>query len=260
MKDQFVIACIENAANAAVVLPWARHMAERLNHKGLMALHVSPEKGDDGWLKELGVPYVSMQGDWATAIEGLPIAFNGILTVAASDPKAPRTSLTHPKTLLHEFRNCKTAYLVVNGNCAPRAPFTASLTLTHRREGKEKLVWASYLARFVGGQVVIASPHYRDEDLRMRWHNNMRFVNKVFGPLEIQYSTFTIHPSTLTSPDLAAINELKPDLLIARTTDIREKDLIDLLLPHPEVQLLTHPLHPLILFLNPRDDLYILCD
>lgn len=261
MKDQFVIACVEDPASAALVLPWARHFAEHLRHKGLMALHVSREKGDDGWLQELGVPYVSMQGDWATAIEGLPTAFGGILAVAAVNPDAPRTSLSHPKTLLREFGNCKTAYLVVSGQgpvTGGQGPMDAALTMTHRREGKEKLVWASYLARFLQSKITIAHPDYQDQDLRMRWRNNMRYADKVFSPLELKYSTATVGSST--QPDLATLDELHPGLLIARTTDTRDRDLVDWLLPRPELRLLTHPSHTPLLFLNPRDDLYILCD
>ena len=130
--------------------------------------------------------------------------------------------------------------------------------MTHRREGKEKLVWASYLARFVDSSVTIAHPDYRDGDLRMRWRNNMRFVEKMFSPLGIDYTTALLSRSTRV--DLAALDELHPDLLIARTTDTRERDFIDWLLPLPEYRLLTHPSHTPLLFLNPRDDLYILCD
>ena len=321
-KDQFVIACVESAESAAIVLPWARHFAECLNHKGLMVLHVSTTATDDSWLKELGVPFVSMRGDWRTAIEGIPTAFNGILAVAAVNPAAPRTSLTHPKKLLHEFKNCKTAYLVVGSRRSEsgrveesksqkveksksqrveeslshpdsqspgdsktqRVNFnfpacsqalstaelniiseklstfnfsltTSLLTMTHRREGKEKLVWASYLARFLGSRITIAHPDYRDGDLRMRWKNNMRFVDKMFTPLGITYTDAVAYGDDHKNLDL-----LQPDLLIARTSDPRERDIVDLLSPLPEYRLLIHPSHTPILFLNPRDDLYILCD
>lgn len=269
MKDQFVIACVEDAASAATVLPWARHFAERLRHKGLMALHVSREKGDDSWLRDLGVPYVSMQGEWATAIEGLPTAFNGILAVAAVNPAAPRSSLTHPKTLLREFASCKIAYLCVSdrsgtggdgrdGHIPPISIQHSALTMTHRREGKEKLVWASYVARFLGSRITIAHPGYKDQDLRMRWRNNMRYADKIFTPMELTYGTAIVTSST--QPDLAALDELRPDLLIARTTDTRDRDLVDWFLPRPEQRLLTHRSATPLLFLNPRDDLYILCD
>lgn len=257
-KDQFVIACVESVENAAIVLPWARHFAECLNHKGLMMLHISKDLADDSWLKALDVPYVSMHGNWQTAIEGIPTAFNGILAVTAVNTAAPRTSLTHPKTLLHEFKSCKTAYLAVGAHFpAGKAawPQTSLLTMTHRREGKESLVWASYLARFLGSHITIAHPDYRDADLRMRWRNNMRFVDKMFVPFSINYTN-----ATAFGNDLKNMEALQPDLLIARTTDTRERDLFDLLLPLPEYRLLSHPSHTPVLFLNPRDDLYILCD
>ena len=294
MKDQFVIACVESPESAAVVLPWARHFAERLNHKGLMALHVSSSKQrDDEWLKALGVPYVSMCGDWATAIEGLPTAFKGILAVTAVNPEAPRSSLTHPKTLLREFRNCKTAYLCVSSevggrrselcdasanselrirsevggrrselcdasaNSELRIPNSA-LTMTHRREGKELLVWASYLARFLDSRITIAAPYYKDAGLWKKLANNLHFAEKLFDSLNIDLYRNMLH--TTVNTDLATLDELHPDLLIARTTDPRDRDLVDLLLPLPELRLLTHPSHTPLLFLNPRDDLYILCD
>lgn len=273
-KDQFVIVCVDSATTAATALPWARHWAEQLNHKSLFALHVSRDGGTPDWLTRLDVPYVSLQGDWHTAIEGLPTAFNGILAVTAVDPTAPRTSLAHPKTLLHEFRDCKVAYLVVSDTSGlhntatppPGGPESsglrgrplAVLTMTHHREGKEKLVWASYLARFLRYNIAIAHPDYRDGDLRMRWRNNMRFVDKLFSPLGIDYTTPTL--PKLTQVDMLAIEHLHPDILIARTTDTRERDLVDWLLPRIEPRLLTHHSHTPILFLNPRDDLYILCD
>ena len=130
--------------------------------------------------------------------------------------------------------------------------------MTHRREGKEKLIWASYLARFLDCRITIAHPDYRDKDLHLRWRNNMRFVDKIFTPLDIHYSTATLLRSTQV--DLAVLDEMHPDLLIARTTDTRERDLVDWFLPLPEIRLLTHTSHTPLLFLNPRDDLYILCD
>lgn len=268
MKDQFVIACVESAESAAMVLPWARHFAECLNHKGVIAMHVKPENGSDTglpeWLMNLGVPYVSMKGQWRTAVEGIPTAFNGILAVTAVNTASPCQSLTNPATLLREFKNCKTAYLCVSKPfyAAFRTPNTA-LTMTHRREGKEKLVWASYLARFLGSTVTIAHPDYRDQGLRQRWRDNMRFADKVYAPLGISYAATTLHRTGFSlhdNLDLSALVQLRPDLLVARTTDVRERDLIDLLTPTPEYRLLTHPSGTPLLFLNPRDDLYILCD
>lgn len=256
MKDQNVILCVDSAQNAATALPWARHFAEHLNHKGIIALHVG-EPTAPQWLQQLEIPYISMHGQWSTAIEGLPTVFNGILAVAACDPEAPRTSIANPHTLLRAFRNSKIAYLAVNRHSLLTVSQSV-LTLTHRSEGKEKLVWASYLARFLNSEITIASPDYRDADLRWRLGNNLIFADKIFNPLNITYNRHTL-PST-THVDRASIDDLHPNLLIARTTDTRDRDFLDWLAPLPEYRLLTHPSHTPLLFLNPRDDLYILCD
>ncbi len=258
-KDQYVVACVEDAASAALVLSWARLFAERLRHKGLMVLHVRAHAGEvPEWLKQLGVPYACLKGDWHTAIEGLPTAFGAILAVTAVNPDAPRSSLTNPRTLLREFGTCKIAYLCVGCGYTQGESATAALTLTHRREGREKLIWASYLARFLDYRIALAHPDYRDADLRQRWQNNMRFADKIFAPLEIQYTSPSIDGSTRV--DLATLDQQHPDVLIVRATDPRDRDLIDLLHTPVDLRLLTHPSRTPILFLNPRDDLYILCD
>lgn len=256
MKDQFVIACIDRPEDAATVLPWAEALASRLRHKSLMVLNVSHE-GNAPWLKHIGHPYVGLRGEWSTAIEGLPTAFNGILAVTAVDRTAPRHVLANPRTLLQQFRKCKTAYIAVPVG-VPFCTDRTALTLTHRREGKEKLVWASYLARFAGAALTIAHPDYSDRGLRQRFLNNMQFVKKMYTPLEIDWLDALL--SRNTNVDACALDELHPDLLVAMTTDTRERDLFDLFAPRPELRLLTRQQPTPILFLNPRDDLYILCD
>ena len=72
-KDQFVIACLESPAAADTVLPYARYFAAQLK-KGIIVLNVSKD-GQNDWLKQYGLPYVGLKGDWKTAIDGLPTAF-----------------------------------------------------------------------------------------------------------------------------------------------------------------------------------------
>lgn len=260
MKDQFVVACVESPATAPAVIAAARHFAERLRHKGLMLLNVGRDAKAE-WIKDYGLPYAALQGDWATAIEGLPTAFNAILAVAAVDPQAPRSSIANPRTLLRVFGKCKVAYLVVDKGFAPDANYTpahTALTVDFHRESKEKLIWASYLARFLAAKLTIALPQYKDQGLRTLQDNNVRYIDKVFTPLDIRYAKTTL-PASHT-PDLEALDSLRPDLLIALTADPRATDPIDWIFGTADRRLLTHPSATPILFLNPRDDLYVLCD
>ena len=260
--DQFVVACVESPETAPAVIATARYFAERLRDKQLMLLNVSRKEKAE-WIKDFGIPYVAMSGDWATAIEGLPTAFNAVLAVTAVDSSAPRPSIANAHTLLRTFRKCKIAYLVVNAELTHYSPINAALTVDYHRESKEKLIWASYLARFLGAELTIATPQYRDAGLRELQSNNIRYIDKVFPPLGITYRSkrLPVKGNNLRSnPDLQAIDILQPDILLARATDPRATDPLDWIFGTPDRLLLTHPSHTPILFLNPRDDLYILCD
>ncbi len=262
-KDQHVIACIESASTADAVIACAQHCAERLNHKGVILLNVSPEGTDNSWIKGYGVPYVGMHGDWKTAIGGLPTAFGGILAVTLVDPTAPRTSITHPATMLRTFGECKTAYLTIGKDWRAdggRWPRSVAMTVDHRRESKEKLIWASYFARFFGSQLTMARPAYRDEDLLRRQNENIRFLSKFFSSLNVEYKEASISNKTFAVPDATALAELSPDMLVSLCTDRRDLDVGDWLLGAPERRLLGHANNTPILFLNQRDDLYVLCD
>lgn len=263
-KDQHVIACVDRPQDADIVLAYARHYAECLNHKGIILLNVSSD-GNADWIKEYGVPYIGLKGDWKTAIDGLPTAFGGILAVTAIDHNAPHGCLAHPHTLRRQFATCRSAYLVVHNDSNKSTPqfsrpTLATLTLDHRRESKEKLIWGSYIARFLGCRLTVASPDYKDEGLRQKWQNNMTFMDKMYRSLNVDYTTATIANKTFGNLDVTALDTLSTDLLVAMTTDARDRDVGDWLLGVPERKLLSHPSATPILLLNQRDDLYVLCD
>ena len=58
----------------------------------------------------------------------------------------------------------------------------------------------------------------------------------------------------------AALERLRPELLIAMTSDPRDRDVVDWIVRRPERRLLERRPYTPLLFLNQRDDLYILCD
>lgn len=259
-KDQHIIACIEKEEDATTLLHYANLCARQL-HKGIIAINASPHEKAD-WLANLGVPYVAMSGEWKTIVDNLPNALGGVLAVCMANPDAARRSLTHPSTLLRTFRDCKTAYLIVSPQSVQshQWPATVALTLDHRRESKEKLIWASYMVRFFGSRLQVATPTYKDADLHHRLGNNLQFLGKMFRSLGIEYTTVPIATRATSIIDICAIEQHRPDLLIAMTTDTREHDIGDLILGSREKHLVQHSSHTPLLLLNQRDDLYVLCD
>ncbi len=256
-------------------MPTAHLFAEKLR-KGIILLSCSP--GAENWIERFDVPFMALKSDWKTAIDNLPTAMNAVLAITLSNPKASRSSITHPRTLLKTFRECKVAYLVCSGECVVGStreqilptthyPLPTFLTIDHQRESKEKLIWASYMARFFGSTVTILHRNYRDAAFRMRWHNNMRYLDKIFSSLNLTYETAVLEGgSEFGNPDLLAIKQLSPftshlsPLFIALVPDRRDRDLGDLFSSPAELRLIKNHAHLPILLLNQRDDLYVLCD
>ena len=266
-NDQAVIACIEDPASAPAVIAYARHFAHQLREKRIILLNVSPHSKAD-WLAQYNLPFVAMQGSWRTAVEGFHSAFNAILAVTAVNSLAPRSSITHPRTLLRTFRPSKIAYLCVPFDLhSPNTKFHTLLTLDHHRESKQKLIWASYLARFLKSPLTFSLPQYRDTDLLRRQQNNLQFANKFFSSLQppLTFASEPIPYSHFSNPDLTTLNSSHfshpaARILIALATDLRAFDPLDFILGPPEQRLLAHTSRTPILFLNQRDDLYVLCD
>lgn len=260
-NDLHVILCAESATEVQALLPLARHCATGLR-KGLMLLTCGT--GDSSWIEHLDIPYAALKSDWRSAIERLPDLFGGILAIVACNPQAERSRLVHPATLLKAFSTSRIAYMAVPQGCPMPGkgwPHRVALTLTDRRESKEKLIWASHFGRLMGSTTLAVHHHYRDEAMLTRFRNNIRYLEKTFGMLGIPWEDRPLDGThQFSNPDPVAYGTVESDLFIAQTTDPRERRLITLLTGTPERRLLLTATPRPILFLNQRDDLYILCD
>jgi hypothetical protein len=262
-RDQFVVVCAESLEAAQQLIPTARHAAEQM-HKGLMLLTCA--EGGGQWAPQTGIPYVSLRGDWQAAIAGLPTVFNAILAVTLADHKAPKGSFANPRQMLDNFAQCKVAYIVVNADPEGRQPVRydwrrVAITLDHRRESKEKVIWASYLARFFGSRITVWHRQYSDGGFQSRLENNIRYMDKIFGSFGLEYERRPYSEgSQYGNPDLAAAPQCLADLYVAQVPERRLPG-IPLRIGVPNEQKLLRLLAGTpVLFLNERDDLYILCD
>lgn len=257
-KDQFIALCADSLADARWLLPFAQGLSVAFR-KGII-LFTCGEDGDR-WVDEVDCPHVVLRGEWADAVEAMPTAFNVVLALVACNPHAPRQALANPKQLLKSFRQSKIAYLAVPSGLKELRTHRVALTLDHQRESKEKLLWASYMARFCHSAIHVYHFPYTDADFRNRLNNNIRYLDKIFASLSIPYEQ---HPllrgSQYSHPDLGALALGECDLFISLVADSRDRDFLDALLPSPPLRLLRSAGDIPILFLNQRDDLYIMCD
>lgn len=275
MKDQFVIAYLADLTMNDEVLSHAAFLAQMLN-KGLILLYVEdPKYGNISYteatptLLQLEAKYpqvhpahVALKGKTQEIINALPTMLNGVIAVAGVNTNARRGALTHFRQVLSIFSQCKIAYLTV------QAPLTSShqydkvaYGIDFRKESKEKLIWASYFARFNNSRITMLHFDYSDEGLRTKWHNNVKFMQRFFKGLGVQYDQQTVSGRALFPETIicqaAAQNY---GVLISVTTDTRDLDIIEWFAGVAEHRTIRNPYHLPILFLNPRNDIYVLCD
>ncbi|MBR6992401.1 MAG: hypothetical protein IKH97_09315 [Bacteroidales bacterium] len=276
MKDQFVIAYLADLSMTNEVVSHACFLARMLN-KGLILLYVEDSHHHNPTVAQatptllqieaahpdVHPAHVAMKGITREVIDALPTMLNGVIAVAGVNSAARRGSPTHPLQVLHLFGGCKIAYLTV------QSPLTDPTVYSHvgygidfRKESKEKLIWASYFSRFNHSRLTMLHFNYSDEGLHTKWHNNVRFMNKFFNGLGVTYnqqsvSGHALFPETLVCDTAAHIG---CGLLISVTTDTRDLDIIEWFAGTQERRTIRNPHHLPVLFINPRNDIYVLCD
>ena len=276
MKDQFVIACLADLSLKEAVITHSAHLARMLN-KGLILLYVEDKKygnpsvaqvekeilNIEATLPEVKPAHVLMKGNLKEVVNALPTLLNGVVAVAGVNPKAPAGSLTHPRTLLRLFNQCKIAYLTVQAPLRSSHDYDrVAFSIDFRKESKDKLIWASYFARFNHSQLNMLHFHYTDEGLRNKWNNNILFMNKLFKSLGVTYTDHTVSgralfPETIICDSAAA---LQCGLLISVTTDTRDLDVVEWVAGVQEHRTIRNSAQMPVLYINPRNDIYVLCD
>lgn len=257
-KNQFIALCADRKEDALQLLPTVQTLSEKLK-KGIIIFTCSPN-GEE-WVDKLGLPYAALKSNWNDAVEAMPTVFNVILAVALYDHDASSGSLSNPRYLLKCFNQSKVAYLAVPKTTCQFNPRNVALTLDHQRESKEKLLWASYMARFCGSAIHVYHLPYSDEDFRRRLKNNIQYLDKIFSSLSIEYQLHaTSNGNQYTNPDLKTLTHADCDMYIALVADKRDRDFLDMIFPPDSLRLLRRADTKPILFLNQRDDLYVMCD
>lgn len=276
MKDQFVIAYLADFSMTEEVMSHACWLAKML-HKGMLLLYIrdgrlctlslddaeNRMKQLESQHPEMTVFHAAVNGRLTEIINNLPTTLNGVVTVVGVSTHVRRSSPTHPHTVLHTFANSKIAYLTVQRPLYnPNAYSRVGYSIDFHKESKEKLIWASYFARFNNSELVVLYYNYRDEGLHAKWSNNIRFMDKFFQDLHITYTTHSLTGQVLfpevKACDTAATMGL--GLLISVTTDMRDRDVVEWFAGVQEDRTIRNNNCIPVLYLNPRNDIYVLCD
>ncbi len=274
-KDQFVIAYLNNLDFAETCIEHSVQIAKILN-KGLILLHIYDplltEVGVDeaeSKLKELNSQitetqmhsYISLKGETKEVISKLGQLLNAVVIVSSiNTEETNKNKADNPITLLKNMETSRVAYMICNQKRSIVDYSKVLLPLNNARESKEKTLWASYFARFFQSEITLFYRTYKDSLYQKQLNLNLAFARKMLGQ-------FNIIPSNHKSEDRKKLLDLqaldyadkeKYGVIICQTT--KDKSLFDRIKGLEEEKVLKNLKDKPILFLNPRDDLFVLCE
>jgi hypothetical protein len=274
-KDQFVIAYLNNLDFAETCIEHSVQIAKILN-KGLILLHIYDplltEVGVDeaeSKLKELNSQiaetqmhsYISLKGNSKEVIGKLGQLLNAVVIVSSiNTEETKKNKADNPITLLKNMETSRVAYMICNQKRSIVDYSKVLLPLNNARESKEKTLWASYFARFFQSEITLFYRTYKDSLYQKQLNLNLAFARKMLGQ-------FNIIPSNHKSEDRKKLLDLQAldyadkenyGVIICQTT--KDKSLFDRIKGLEEEKVLKNLKDKPILFLNPRDDLFVLCE
>jgi len=274
-KDQFVIAYLNNLDFAETCIEHSVQIAKILN-KGLILLHIYDplltKVGVDEAeckLKELNSQitetqlhsYISLKGEVKEVIGKLGQLLNAVVIVSSiNTEETNKNKADNPITLLKNMETSRVAYMICNQKRSIVDYSKVLLPLNNARESKEKTLWASYFARFFQSEITLFYRTYKDSLYQKQLNLNLAFARKMLGQ-------FNIIPSNHKSEDRKKLLDLQAldyadkenyGVIICQTT--KDKSLFDRIKGLEEEKVLKNLKDKPILFLNPRDDLFVLCE
>lgn len=275
-RDQFVIANIHDLDNPEDVIYWSKKFALLLK-KGLILLYISDPQYNctdqneaakklEAINNTIDLPYThsfaAVKGNTKEIVHKSGEMLNGVMIVSSFDKLSK--SKSDPGTInnvIRDFYESRIAYFLFTKQTRKENDFKEIvLSMNALKESKEKVLWASYFGRFANSVVDIFYHRYADEYLQKQLNLNIGFARRMFKNFKIE--TRNLHSLTKKQTmDLQAIlfaQKENKDLCIFQTT--ANKGIIELLTGLPEKKVLKNMESVPVLFLNRRDDIFVMCE
>ncbi len=183
---------------------------------------------------------------------------NAIMGIIAVDKAKPK--LNAARRVLKLVRKSRIPFLVVQSRATDLTQLKKIvLPVDFLQQTKEKALWASYFSRYYGSIIHAISTPYKDEFYRQHSKNNLKFIERMYNNLEVEYEKVEIaganHKLDRAAIEFAAANSA--GLVVIMTT--LDYNIDDLIWGPPELRLIQNPEQVPVLCLNQRNDIYVLC-
>ncbi|MDR1180790.1 MAG: universal stress protein [Bacteroidales bacterium] len=133
------------------------------------------------------------------------------------------------------------------------------LPLDYLIYAKEKSLWAAYFSRFYNSCIYILFKKYKDEYLRYKLHENVSYTEQLYKNLSVKYHLCDIVTLSDNIDDYARkfARQTGATLIVSMTTKYLE--IGDILWGTKEKKTIRQVDEIPYLYINQRDDLYVIC-
>ncbi len=162
---------------------------------------------------------------------------------------------------IKETKQFKMPFLMVHSQEPhPEQSKIIYLPIGFRKEEKEKLVWASYFGRFNHSKIVLLKAKESDSTARARVQAHILFAKKLFDQFNLDYDIIasTKNSFGITKEALQFAHYEKKGIVMICTTKHYgpEEEIIG----PPELKFIKNREQVPVFCVNPRQDLYVLCE
>ena len=274
-KDQFVVAYIRNFDEVEAVLSYANALSSILK-KGIILLYISDNtpktlntEDAENRLKALTknvqseyvVSYIAVSGNPKMIISALPEKIGVVCFISSISEEEQR--LKEVRKLLSSFAESRVAYLFVKEPLQEIEHLKkVAFTIDFEKQSKEKVLWASYFGRFFQSKIHCLYYTYRDEFLKRKFQDNHMFVSKMLSSFQVQLFFEEIKARKKWRLDQDALKQsVETDAGLFIAIAVENKSFVSYLTGGTsEERLLLMLKKTPVMLLNPRKDLYVLCD
>ncbi len=181
-----------------------------------------------------------------------------MMLILAASPKSESFFSYH--SALKLVKKMRVPVLVV-GKTLPKANAYQKiiLPLDYLIYAKEKSLWASYFSRFYNSDIHILFKKYKDEYLQYKLYENVAYTEQLYNNLSVNYQVHSVVTTTENIDYYAQTfaEQIDGTLILSMTTKYPE--IGDILKGTKEKKTIKNVDKIPYLYINQRDDLYVLC-
>lgn len=203
-------------------------------------------------LPRLSISSLTLKGNLQQNIDRIAEQYDGVMLILTSE---------NIKSKLPVLQESQIPFLFVTGSDHKFMRYKkVMLPVDFRKVMKDTSLWASYFGRFNKAEVEVLVATEKHSDETSKTLKNKKFIEKLLFKLhlDVQFTNAAKGSFGLPFEALGKCRENHFDLLIMPSS--KHISLLDLIVGLPEMKIIKKAGNMPVLCINPKRDMYVLCD